>query len=74
MKHAEVLNGNYDTDTSRIRETNQGTYLFIYLNSLVLNLCLYTVNRAMLQRITSNEKLRNLGDVKLNNLCCLYCT
>lgn len=59
MKHAEVLNGNYDTDTSRIKETNQGKYLFIYLNSLVLNLCLYTVNSAMLQRITITQTLTN---------------
>lgn len=68
MKHAEVLNGNYDTDT------NQGKYLFIYLNSLVLNLCLYTVNSATLQRITLKQRWETLRDVKLNNLCCLYCT
>lgn len=59
MKHAEVLNGNYNTDKSRIKETNQGKYLFINLNSLVLNLCLYTVNSAMLQRITFKQTLRN---------------
>lgn len=59
MKHAEVLNRNYDTDTSRIQETKQGKYLFIYLNSLVLNRCLYTVNSAVLQRITFTQTLRN---------------
>lgn len=48
MKHAEILNGNNNTDTNRIKETDQGTYLLIYLNSLVLNLCLYTVNSVML--------------------------
>lgn len=47
VQHAEVLNGNHDTDT------NQGKCLIIYLNSLVHNLCLYTVNSATtLQRIT----------------------
>lgn len=56
MKHAEVLNGNYNTNT---KETNQGKYLIIYLNSQVLNLCLYTVNSAVLQRITSEQMLRN---------------
>lgn len=59
LKHAEVLNGEYNTDTSRIKKTNQGKYLIIYLNSLVLNLCLYTVNSVMLQRITSKQTLRN---------------
>lgn len=56
VTYAEVLNQNYDADTSRIKETNQGKYLFIYLNSLVLNRCLYTVNSAVLQRITFNKR------------------
>lgn len=38
VKHAEVPNGNYNTDTSRINDTNQGKYPTIYLNSQVLNL------------------------------------
>lgn len=41
------------------RNKNQGKYLFIYLNSLVLNRCLYTVNSAVLQRITFKQTLRN---------------
>lgn len=53
----------------------QGKYLIIYLNSLVLNLCLYTVNSATLQRISFKRKRwETLRDVKLNNLCCLFCT
>lgn len=59
VTHAEVLNGNDNTDTNRIKETNQEKYLIIYLNSLILNLCLYTVNSAMLQRNTSKQMLRN---------------
>ena len=52
MKHAEVLNGN--------SHTNQGNDLIIYLNSLVLNLCLYTVNSATLQRITLKRNAEKL--------------
>lgn len=58
VTHAVVLDGNYNTHTSRLKETNQGRYLIIYLNSLVLNLCLYIVNSAVAENYISNaEKL-----------------
>lgn len=47
------------THTSRITETNQGKYLLIYLNSQVLNLCLYIVNSTTLQRMASRRMLTN---------------
>lgn len=68
VKHAEVPNGNYNTDTSRINERNQGKYLIIYLNSQVLNLCLYTVNSATLHRKRVSKSWET-SSVKLNNLC-----
>lgn len=68
VKHAEVPNGNYNTDTSRINERNQGKYLIIYLNSQVLNLCLYTVNSAALHRKCVSKSWET-SSVKLDNLC-----
>lgn len=45
--------------TTQIDINHEKWYLVIYLNSLVLYLCLYTVNSATLQRITFKQTLKN---------------